>query len=145
MTKREIYVSLENSEYFSLFIPKYEWLNIFLYLNFLESISRNCTRLYEIWVCMRNKLIGKVRIGRTGSKLIQKFLEKWSMFRVIWSPSKIDVLVYWRLCFKTNRYNSSWFIYLSNVSFLFSYFVDIREKNLFNILEHIITTKSFKV
>lgn len=145
MTKRELYVSLENSEYFSLFIPKYEWLNIFLYLNFLESISRNCTRLYEIWVCMRNKLIGKVRIGRTGSKLIQKFLEKWSMFRVVWSPSKIDVLVYWRLCFKTNRYNSSWFIYLSNVSFLFSYFVDIREKNLFNILEHIITTKSFKV
>lgn len=145
MTKREIYVSLENSEYFSLFIPKYEWLNIFLYLNFLESISRNCTRLYEIWVCMRNKLIGKVRIGRTGSKLIQKFLEKWSMFRVVWSPSKIDVLVYWRLCFKTNRYNSSWFIYLSNVSFLFSYFVDIREKSLFNILEHIITTKSFKV
>lgn len=145
MTKREIYVSLENSEYFSLFIPKYEWLNIFLYLNFLESISRNCTRLYEIWVCMRNKLIGKVRIGRTDSKLIQKFLEKWSMFRVVWSPSKIDVLVYWRLCFKTNRYNSSWFIYLSNVSFLFSYFVDIREKSLFNILEHIITTKSFKV
>lgn len=145
MTKRELYVSLENSEYFSLFIPKYEWLNIFLYLNFLESISRNCTRLYEIWVCMRNKLIGKVRIGRTGSKLIQKFLEKWSMFRVVWSPSKIDVLVYWRLCFKTNRYNSSWFIYLSNVSFLFSYFVDIREKSLFNILEHIITTKSFKV
>lgn len=145
MTKREIYVSLENSEYFSLFIPKYEWLNIFLYLNFLESISRNCTRLYEIWVCMRNKLIGKVRIGRTGSKLIQKFLEKWSMFRVVWSPSKIDVLVYWRLCFKTNRYNSSWFIYLSNVSFLFSYFMDIREKSLFNILEHIITTKSFKV
>lgn len=145
MTKREIYVSLENSEYFSLFIPKYEWLNIFLYLNFLESISRNCTRLYEIWVCMRNKLIGKVRIGRTGSKLIQKFLEKWSMFRVVWSPSKIDVLVYWRLCFKTNRYNSSWFIYLSNVSFLFSYFVDIREKSLFNILENIITTKSFKV
>lgn len=145
MTKRELYVSLENSEYFSLFIPKYEWLNIFLYLNFLESISRNCTRLYEIWVCMRNKLIGKVRIGQTGSKLIQKFLEKWSMFRVVWSPSKIDVLVYWRLCFKTNRYNSSWFIYLSNVSFLFSYFVDIREKSLFNILEHIITTKSFKV
>lgn len=145
MTKRELYVSLENSEYFSLFIPKYEWLNIFLYLNFLESISRNCTRLYEIWVCMRNKLIGKVRIGRTGSKLIQKFLEKWSMFRVIWSPSKIDVLVYWRLCFKTNRYNSSWFIYLSNVSFLFSYFVNIREKSLFNILEHIIITKSFKV
>lgn len=145
MTKRELYVSLENSEYFSLFIPKYEWLNIFLYLNFLESISRNCMRLYEIWVCMRNKLIGKVRIGRTGSKLIQKFLEKWSMFRVVWSPSKIDVLVYWRLCFKTNRYNSSWFIYLSNVSFLFSYFVDIREKSLFNILEHIIITKSFKV
>lgn len=75
---------------------EYEWLNIFLYLNFLkEKYFSNCARSYEIWVCMRNKLIGKVRIRRTGSKLIQRsFLKNDRCFGLVWSPSKIDVPVY---------------------------------------------------
>lgn len=107
---------------------EYEWLNIFLYLNFLkEKYFSNCARSYEIWVCMRNKLIGKVRIRRTGSKLIQKFLEKWSMSRAC-MITKQDWCTGLRLCFKTNHYNSSWFIYLSNFLFSFSYFVDMWKK-----------------
>ena len=130
--RERCYVSLEYSEYFSLFTPEIWMIKYFSIFEFPEKyfskLHRGCMKYEFAW---GNKLIGKVRIGRTGSKLIQKFLEKWSMFRGCMITEQ-DWCTGLRLCFKTNHYNSSWFIYLSNFSFSFSYLVDIHEKRIYD-------------